>query len=206
MKPKPAAAWTVEQYGLAGFSALYAEKLHLPRLAAARQITLWLLQSAPGVPADDALCWADLGAGTCAACLGTRMALHEHAGVEQPFRAYAVEVAASAARFSKAFTAMCAQRGTPPVSSTAAFSTAHGRRPLLPAQSAEQYVTIERPGIVALASALFAELRRRNARAPHLLITSFSLHYLRPHERDDVRGTLWLLEQRAYHFSRLCGP
>ena len=46
---------TVEQYGLCGFSALYAERLHLPRLAAARQVALWLLQLAPGVdlnPAD----------------------------------------------------------------------------------------------------------------------------------------------------------
>ncbi len=82
-RTKPASCWTMEQYAMPGFSALYAQRLHVPRVAAARQAVLWMLECAPGVPSDAPLSMADLGAGTCAACLGALLALHEHAGDEQ---------------------------------------------------------------------------------------------------------------------------
>ena len=37
LKQKTSHAWTIEQYGLLGFSVMYARKLHVPRVAAARQ-------------------------------------------------------------------------------------------------------------------------------------------------------------------------
>lgn len=172
LKPKPSSCWTVEQYGLRGFSALYAERLHLPRLAAARQVALWLLQLAPGVPADRPLAFADLGAGTSAACLGCRLALLEHAGAAQPFHAYAIDLASSGARFARAFHAMCRPSG------------AHGKAAaLLPGQHASHYMQCDEPGIGSLASSLFEQLKQRGALQPHLLVASFSLHYLKPAEK-----------------------
>ena len=44
---------------------------------------MWLLHSAPGLPRTDAISFADLGAGTCAACLGARLALRDFGGDEQ---------------------------------------------------------------------------------------------------------------------------
>ena len=76
-KSKAIKGWTPEQYNLLGFASLYARKLHVPRTAAARQVVLWLLQCAPGLPQDAPLTFGDLGAGTCAAyvhiCLRTPM-------------------------------------------------------------------------------------------------------------------------------------
>ena len=187
VKPKPASCWTVEQYALCGFSALYAERLHLPRLAAARQVVLWLLQHAPGVPADRPLAWADLGSGTCAACLGCRLALQEHAGGTQPFAAYAIDIASSGARFARAFHAMCLpgpSRAFHAMCSTSKHS-AHGRQALLPGQMLDQYMECAEPGIGSLAASLFGQLGARRAAQPHLLVASFSLHYLKPHEKAD---------------------
>ena len=172
LKPKPASCWTIEQYGLCGFSALYAKRLHTPRMAAARQVVLWLLECAPGLPGDHPISFADLGAGTCAACLGCKIALHEHAGNEQPFRAFAIDLASSANRFAKAFGTMCRH-------------SAHGRQALLPGQSADQYLHANEPGIAYSASSLFDQLSKRNERQPHLIVASFSLHYLKPNERED---------------------
>ena len=44
---------------------------------------------APGLPADAPLIVGDLGAGTCAACLGARFALRDHACSEAFLRMYA---------------------------------------------------------------------------------------------------------------------
>ena len=167
-----------------GFSALYAERLHLPRMAAARQVMLWLLQSAPGVPSDAPLSFADLGAGTCAACLGARLALHEHAGAEQPFRAFAIDLATSSARFAKAFGTMCKREST------------HGRPALLPGQSADQYLSSAEPGIGALASSLLKQIEGRSERQPHLILASFSLHYLKAEEKDNFYQLLCSLATR----------
>jgi hypothetical protein len=170
IKAKSRCEWTIEQYQLVGFSALYAERLHLPRLAAARQLVLWLLQRAPGLPGDAPIAFADLGAGTCAACLGARLALHDHAGDEQPYRVYPIDVASSSARFRRAFQAMLRPH--------------HGRPAALPGQHPEQYLESEEPGITALAQELFRQLSARGERQPHLIIASFSLHYLQKDERD----------------------
>ena len=87
-KPKPINGWSIEQYGLSGFSGLYAQGLHVPRVATIRQVMLWLLQSAPGMPTDGPLSFADLGAGTCAACVGARFALRDHVGGEHAFKVW----------------------------------------------------------------------------------------------------------------------
>ena len=184
VKSKPPFGWTIEQYGLVGFSALYAKKLHVPRCAHAYQITLWLLQCAPGVcpshaaseaaPAECAppvqpvqpvqpLTIADLGAGTCAACLGAWLALREHGGEEQPYRVIPADVVTSGERFANAFRAM-----------TKPSIAAHGHQPLLPLQDAGQYIAVTDEGIEELARAVLAPSRP----APHLLLASFSLQYL----------------------------
>ena len=164
-------AWTIEQYGLVGFSGMYANKLHVPRVCHARQIMLWLLECAPGLPTDMPLVLGDLGAGTCAACLGARVALKELAGDEQPFRAFPIDVASSSARFASAFRAMTRNQ-------------MYGRPALLPGQEADQYLTEEQPGVYELAASLFAQLTVRGVRHPHVLLASFSLHYLPKNERD----------------------
>ena len=119
----------------------------------AGQLVAWLLAArlgellAPGVPADTSITMADLGAGTCAACLGAKLALHDHAGDEQPYRRFPIDVASSSARFRRAFRAMTRPH--------------HGRPALLPDQSAQQYLESQRPGIAALAEELFGQLDRR---------------------------------------------
>ena len=171
VKPKPAKAWTVEQYALDGFAGRYALKLHVPRVAAIRQAVVWLLQCAPGLPRDAALCFADLGAGTCAACLGARLALRDLGGDEQPYRVYPIDVASSSTRFQKAFGAMTKHAKFGPV-------------PLLRGQEPLQYLTEEQPGVDCLATSLLDQLAARGERSPHVLLASFSLHYLKPEERN----------------------
>ena len=53
-KPKPSYGWTIEQYAQIGFSALYAERLHLPRVAHARQVAP--PQSPPTEPPHTHMC------------------------------------------------------------------------------------------------------------------------------------------------------
>jgi hypothetical protein len=171
VKPKPAKAWTVEQYALDGFAGRYALKLHVPRVAAIRQAIVWLLQCAPGLPRDAALCFADLGAGTCAACLGARLALRDLGGDEQPYRVFPIDVASSSTRFQKAFGAMTKHAKFGPA------ALLRGQEPL-------QYLTEEQPGVDCLASSLLDQLAARGERSPHVLLASFSLHYLKPEERN----------------------
>jgi hypothetical protein len=160
-----------------GFAALYAQRLHVPRVAAARQAVLWMLECAPGVPSDAPLSISDLGAGTCAACLGAQIALHEHAGEEQDCRLWPIDVASSSGRFRRAFEAM-----TKP--------SLNGRPALMPEQAADQYLTSAAPGVSALVRELFGQLERRTERQPHLLLASFSLHYLDPDERQSFFALL----------------
>ena len=171
MKTKPVKGWTVEQYALDGFAGMYARKLHVPRVAAIRQAIVWLLQCAPGLPREAALCFADLGAGTCAACLGARLALRDLGGDEQPYRVYPIDVASSSTRFQKAFGAMTKHAKFGPV-------------PLLRGQEPLQYLTEEQPGVDCLATSLLDQLAARGERSPHVLLASFSLHYLKPEERN----------------------
>ena len=170
-KPKESHGWTIEQYGLAGFSGMYAKKLHVPRVAASRQVMIWLLECAPGLPEDEPLSFCDLGAGTCAACLGARLALRDLAGEEQPFKTFPIDVASSSARFAAAFTAMtkCEK---------------YGRSALLPGQEAWQYLTEEDPGVESLTRSLFSQLKSRGEAQPHIMLASFSLHYLKKDQRD----------------------
>ena len=170
--PKTPFGWSVEQYGLAGFAPLYAGRLHVPRVAAARQVMLWLLGCAPGVPTDAPLTCGDLGAGTCAALVGARIALREHGGAEQPFRAFPIEVASTGARFEKAFRALVrpSNNGAPP--------------PLGRGQAASQYLTEASPGLLANLRSLFTQVSARGQPPPQLVLASFSLQYLRGGERD----------------------
>jgi hypothetical protein len=171
MRPKTTHSWTIEQYNLPGFSALYANKLHVPRVAASRQIMLWLLECAPGLPDDGPLCVADLGAGTCAACLGARLALRDHAGDEQIIKSFPIDVASSSERFAKAFVAMTK-------------AELYGRAALLPEQEPWQYLRESEPGVDHLARSLLSQLKQRGERQPHLIIASFSLQYIAKGERD----------------------
>lgn len=75
-------------------------------MAHARQAVLWLLECAPGVPADGPLVVSDLGAGTCAASLGAHLALVEHAGAGQDMAIYPVDLDSSGRRFAEAFAAL----------------------------------------------------------------------------------------------------
>jgi hypothetical protein len=170
MKTKPVKGWTVEQYALDGFAGMYARKLHVPRVAAIRQAIVWLLQCAPGLPREAALCFADLGAGTCAACLGARLALRDLGGDEQPYRVFPIDVASSSTRFQKAFGAMTKNEK-------------FGHAALLRGQEPSQYLTEAQPGVDCLATSLLDQLAARGEREPHILLASFSLHYLDTEER-----------------------
>ena len=182
IKSKASHGWTIEQYGLNGFSALYARKLHVPRVACARQIMLWIFECAPGLP-DEALVFSDLGAGTCAACLGARLALRDHAGDEQNYHVYPIDVASSSARFANAFRAMTK-------------AELFGRPALLPFQDGDQYLQEEEPGVDCLVKSLFAQLEARGERQPHFLLASFSLHYLKKEDRDAFFTALATLVSR----------
>ena len=171
VKEKPTHGWTIEQYALEGFSGYYAQKLHVPRVAAARQVTLWLLQCAPGLPETEALSFGDLGAGTCAACLGARLALRDHAGDEQPYKTFPIDVASSSARFAQAFRAMTK-------------AEKYGRPALLPSQDGEQYLMEAAPGVDVQFRSLLAQLEARREKPPHIVIASFCLQYLKKDERD----------------------
>ena len=169
-KPKEKHSWTIEQYGLVHFSSLYARKLHVPRVAAARQITLWLLQCSPGLPSDEPLGFADLGAGTSAACLGARLALRDHGGDEQPYKTFPIDVASSSARFAAAFKAMTK-------------AELYGRSALLPGQEPWQYMMAEE-GVEKMTRSLFEQLIAKGEAQPHIMLASFSLHYLQKDQRD----------------------
>ena len=103
MRTKPAKGWTTEQYGLCGFAGLYAQALHIARVATVRQVMCWVLESSPGLPSDGPLSFGDLGAGTCAASLGARYALRDYSGGEHPFRCWPIDVASSSACFEEGF-------------------------------------------------------------------------------------------------------
>ena len=145
---------------------------------------LWLLQAAPGLPDyDTPLAVGDLGAGTCAASLGAWLALREHAGEEQPFRVYPADVASSGERFVNAFRAM-----------TKRAVAAHGHQPLLPMQDAGQYRAVSAAGIEELARALLLDADT----SPHLVIASFSLHYLARDKRAPFFSLLATLATRPF--------
>ena len=175
----------MEQYNLLGFAGMYAKKLHVPRASHARQAMLWLLQCAPGVPTDGALVVGDIGAGTCAACLGARLALRDHAGEEQPIKVYPIDVASSSARFQRAFAAMTRQEK-------------FGPAPPLPAQHASQYLSEAQPGVDSIALSLLAQLRARGERQPHVVLASFSLHYLSGDEREALFRRLAAAASRPF--------
>jgi hypothetical protein len=139
-------------------------------VAAIRQAIVWLLQCAPGLPREAALCFADLGAGTCAACLGARLALRDLGGDEQPYRVFPIDVASSSTRFQKAFGAMTKNEK-------------FGHAALLRGQEPSQYLTEAQPGVDCLATSLLDQLAARGEREPHILLASFSLHYLDTEER-----------------------
>lgn len=145
---------------------------------------LWMLQCAPGIPTDAPFTVADLGAGTCAACVGARLALHEHAGAEQNLRVFPIDVASSSERFVEAFHAMT--RGVE-----------LGKAAVLPQQAPSQYLVSDRPGIDPMARSLFAQLSDRGEH-PHVLLASFCLQYLRADERDGFFRHLGALAKRPF--------
>ena len=216
-KPKSPHSWTIEQYALLGFSAIYAERLHLPRVAHARQAMLWVLRCAPGLPLETpsedgcvdegeegagpeakvgnmycsgeashsgVLTIADLGAGTCAACLGAHLAIVEHAGDDQPHRLFPIDISTSSARFVDAFISLTRPH--------------HGSAALLSGQAADQYLTVQEIGIDAMAASLFAQLAQRRQRPPHLILASFCLQYLATDERDGFFRRLASIAQRPF--------
>ena len=129
---------------------------------------MWLLESAPGLPRDGPISFGDLGAGTCAACLGARYALRDHSGGDHPYVCWPIDVASSSARFAEAFSAM--------VATAAGLNT---RDALLPLQSASQYLTEEADGVDHLVTSMLRQVAQRGARQPHVILASFSLHYLK---------------------------
>jgi hypothetical protein len=104
-KKKPRHGWTLEQYAQPGFAVSYARKLHVPRVAATRQLMLWLLEHAPGLP-DGHLSVGDLGAGTCAACLGAHLAVRDLVGEGHPLTLHPIDAASSSSRFHRSFAAL----------------------------------------------------------------------------------------------------
>jgi hypothetical protein len=197
---------------------------------------LWLLESAPGLPTDAPLSIGDLGAGTCAACLGARYALRDYSNGEHPFKVWpsaqplrpprmlrrsalckhvcshpdlsehtctctccvcvcdvsmchfltTVDVASSSARFEEAFRAMTESSGVPRWGGPAAGGFT--REALLPDQAPSQYLTEARCGVDHLATSMLAQLTARGERQPHLIMASFSLHYL----KRDARAAFFL--------------
>jgi hypothetical protein len=181
VRAKPAKGWTTEQYGMPGFAGLYAKGLHLARVATIRQIMLWLLESAPGLPRDAPLSIGDLGAGTCAACLGARFALRDYAGGEHPFKVWPIDVGSSSAGFAAAFRAMVEAGGAGP----SCYSAASGytKEALLPGQRPDQYLSEEAPGVDQLVGSLLEQVKARGERQPHVVIASFALHYVKTTDR-----------------------
>lgn len=168
-RPKPPKGWTVEQYGMRGFAGLYARSLHVARVATIRQVVLWLLESAPGLPPDGPFSIGDLGAGTCAACLGARFAIRDHAGGEHPFTCWPIDVASSSERFRDAWRAMI----------EVGQSGAMRQHALLPWQRPSQYLAETQDGVDHLVRSMLTQIRAQGGRQPHLIIASFSLHYLK---------------------------
>ena len=126
-----------------------------PTLTPARPLTptqalLWLLENAPGLPSGTPLVIADLGAGSCAACLGARYALRDYGGDDQPFQVFPIDVESSSARFREAFEAMTKGTG---------YGTS-GRGALLPEQRPSQYLSEAEPGVDQLVAALLAQLAK----------------------------------------------
>lgn len=148
-----------------------------------REVVLWLLRSAPGLPMDSPLSFGDLGAGTCAACLGARFALRDHSGGEHPFKVWPIDMASSSDGFRDAFIAMADTGG-------AARCGGHTKAALLPTQHSSQYLTEDANGVTHLATSLLRQIAARGERQPHVLMASFSLHYLKRQERADFYDTL----------------
>ena len=179
VRPKPTKGWTPEQYSLPGFAGMYARSLHIARVATLRQVVLWLLETAPGLPSDGPISFGDLGAGTCAACLGARYAVRDYSGGENhPFRVWPIDVGSSSARFAEAFSAMT-EVGSAPRYSAGGFV----KEVLLPDQSPSQYLTEAQPGVEHLMTSMLRQIADKGERQPHVVIASFSLHYLKREQR-----------------------
>ena len=142
---------------------------------------LWLLECAPGLPRDAPISVADLGAGTCAACLGARYALRDYCGATHPFKVWPIDVASSSARFRDAFSAMSKEGGGSRWAGLGGGG--YSKEALLPDQQASQYLTEEKDGVDELVTSLLRQLEERGERQPHIVIASFSLHYLKPESR-----------------------
>eukprot|EP00326_Haptolina_ericina_P035636 CAMPEP_0181238250 /NCGR_PEP_ID=MMETSP1096-20121128/39233_1 /TAXON_ID=156174 ORGANISM="Chrysochromulina ericina, Strain CCMP281" /NCGR_SAMPLE_ID=MMETSP1096 /ASSEMBLY_ACC=CAM_ASM_000453 /LENGTH=494 /DNA_ID=CAMNT_0023333733 /DNA_START=1419 /DNA_END=2903 /DNA_ORIENTATION=+ len=184
-KKKPRHGWTLEQYAQPGFAVSYARKLHVPRVAATRQLMLWLLEHAPGLP-DGHLSVGDLGAGTCAACLGAHLAVRDLVGEGHPLTLHPIDAASSSSRFHRSFAALT--RKVP-------FS----KPPPMPlASTSSEYLVSTAGNVDDLARSLFRQLDERGARTPHILLASFVLHYLDAQARDSFFTLLGHLTPRPF--------
>jgi hypothetical protein len=101
-----------------------------------------------------------------------------------------IDVASSSARFREAFTAMIEVGTVHRRDSPIMLSGSHTKAALLPGQHPSQYLTEEVEGVAPLVTSLLRQLSERNERQPHVIIASFSLHYLRKGERKDFYETL----------------
>ena len=99
-------------------------------------------------------------------------------------------MASSSARFREAFTAMIEVGTVHRRDSPIMLSGSHTKAALLPGQHPSQYLTEEVEGVAPLVTSLLRQLSERNERQPHVIIASFSLHYLRKGERKDFYETL----------------
>ena len=143
--------WSVEQYGLAGFAPLYAGRLHVLRVAAARQVMLWLLAARRALT-DAPLTCGDLARGV----RGVRRRAHRAArarwgGAAVPRLPHRGRVDGRASR-----------RRSAPGQAEQQWRAAAARR----GQAASQYPTEASPGLLANLRCSLRRCRRAASRRP----------------------------------------
>ena len=68
-----------------------------------------------------------------------------------------------------------------------------------------RYLTEEEPGVGALAASLLAQIRSRGERQPHIIIASFSLHYLQVREHGPRCQRAQILHSTADRYEVVLG-